>query len=215
MDKGKNGSSKESRHVLGESSFSLLGKEADKLAGQAGSGKSMLLLQTAAYARESGWVVLYIPRGMPTFTKRDWADIVASEWIESKTEYAYNPSTKLFNQPALAHSILSSLLTTNPTTLSSIKTKTQIGKYKSNTSISELCKAPKSAESVEILEGVLETLAEQSERPVLVAVDEVQALFSTSGVRTPDFRILESYDLSTPNLFLHYLTGKKSFVCPL
>jgi hypothetical protein len=137
----------------------------------------------------------------------------ASEWIESKTEYAYNPSSKLFNQPALAHSILSSLLTTNPTTLSSIKSKTQIGKYKPNTSISEICKAPKSAESVEILEGVLETLG-QSDRPVLVAVDEVQALFSTSGVRTPDFRILESYDLSTPNLFLDYLTGKKSFVGP-
>jgi hypothetical protein len=143
----------------------------------------------------------------------DCIDKAASEWIESKTEYAYNPSTKLFNQPALAHSILSSLLTTNPTTLSSIKTKTQIGKYKPNTSISEICKAPKSAESVEILEGVLKTL-EESDRPVLVAVDEVQALFSTSGVRTPDFRVLESYDLSTPNLFLEYLTGKKSFVCP-
>jgi len=173
----------------------------------------MLLLQTAAYARESGWVVLYIPRGMSHSMPDDCVDAVASEWIESKTEYAYNPSTKLFNQPALAHSILSSLLTTNPTTLSSIKTKTQIGKYKPNTSISEICKAPKSAESVEHLEGVLETLG-QSERPVLVAVDEVQALFSTSGVRTPDFRVLESYHLSTPNLFLDYLTGKKSFVCP-
>jgi small subunit ribosomal protein S29 len=150
---------------------------------------------------------------MPPLRKGERADNVASEWIESKTEYAYNPSTKLFNQPALAHSILSSLLTANPTSLSSIKTKTQIGKYKSNTSISEICKAPKSAESVELLEGVLETLG-QSDRPVLVAVDEVQALFSTSGVRTPDFRVLESYDLSTPNLFLDYLTGKKSFVCP-
>jgi small subunit ribosomal protein S29 len=173
----------------------------------------MLLLQTAAYARESGWVVLYIPRGMFQSRHSDCINKVASEWIESKTEYAYNPSTKLFNQPALAHSILSSLLTTNPSTLSSIKTKTQIGKYKSNTSISEICKSPKSAESVDLLEGVLKTL-EESDRPVLVAVDEVQALFSTSGVRTPDFRVLESYDLSTPNLFLDYLTGKKSFVCP-
>jgi hypothetical protein len=149
----------------------------------------------------------------PSPASFDGINKAASEWIESKTEYAYNPSTRLFNQPALAHSILSSLLTTNPTTLSSIKTKTQIGKYKSNTSISEICKSPKSPESVEILEGVLETLG-QSDRPVLVAVDEVQALFSTSGVRTPDFRVLESYDLSTPNLFLDYLTGKKSFVCP-
>ena len=158
--------------------------------------------------------------GRPIHSKRyvqsaliDCINKAASEWIESKTEYAYNPSTKLFNQPALAHSILSSLLTTNPSTLSSIKTKTQIGKYKSNTSISEICKSPKSPESVELLEGVLETLG-QSDRPVLVAVDEVQALFSTSGVRTPDFRVLESYDLSTPNLFLDYLTGKKSFVRP-
>lgn len=76
----------------------------------------------------------------------------------------------------------------------------------------EICKAPKTPESVELLEGVLETLSGQSDYPVLIAIDEVQALFSTSGVRTPDYKILESYHLSTPNLFLNYLTGKKSFV---
>ena len=101
--------------------------------------------------------------------------------------------------------------------LSSIKSKSQIGKYKAGTSIAEICKQAKD-NTVETLEGVLATLAEQTEVPVLVAIDEVQALYSTSGLRTPDYRILESYDLSTPKIFLDYLTGKKTFVscspCP-
>ena len=143
-------------------------------------------------------------------TNPSWR-IIASEWIESKTEYAYNTFTKLFSQPALASSILTSLVTANPTSLSSIKSKSQIGKYKAGTSIAEICKQAKD-NTVETLEGVLATLAEQTEVPVLVAIDEVQALFSTSGLRTPDYRILESYDLSTPRLFLDYLTGKKTFV---
>jgi len=58
----------------------------------------------------------------------------------------------------------------------------------------------------------LETLGKQSDVPVLIAVDEVQALFSTSGVRTPDYKILESYHLSTSKLILDYLTGKKALV---
>jgi small subunit ribosomal protein S29 len=174
----------------------------------------MLLLQSAAYARESGWVVLYIPRGTSFSSDEGTELIIASEWIESKTEYAYNSNTKLFNQPALASSILSSLLATNPTTLKSIKSKSQIGKYKSNTSLAEICERAKSPDTVEALEGVLATLAEQTEFPVLIAIDEVQALFSTSGLRTPDYKVLESYHLSTPNLFLNYLTGKKTLVCP-
>jgi hypothetical protein len=98
--------------------------------------------------------------------------------------------------------------------LKSIKTKSQIGKYKSNTSLAEICEKAKSPDTVEALEGVLATLAEQTEFPVLIAIDEVQALFSTSGLRTPDYKILESYHLSTPNLFLNYLTGEKTLVCP-
>jgi small subunit ribosomal protein S29 len=141
--------------------------------------------------------------------------IKASEWIESKTEYAYNSTTKLFSQPALSTSILNSLVTTNPNSLASIKSKTQIGKYKSGTSIAEICKQVKNDHSVEILEGVLATLAEQTQAPVLVAIDEVQALFSTSGLKTPDYRTLESYDLSIPRLFLDYLTGQKTFVSTL
>jgi predicted ATP-dependent serine protease len=32
-------------------------------AGERGSGKSVLLFQSASYALESGWIVLYVPSG--------------------------------------------------------------------------------------------------------------------------------------------------------
>jgi small subunit ribosomal protein S29 len=58
----------------------------------------------------------------------------------------------------------------------------------------------------------MDVLAAQTEVPVLLAIDEVQALFSRSEVRTPDYKVLESYHLSTPKLALDFITGKKSFV---
>jgi small subunit ribosomal protein S29 len=149
------------------------------------------------------------------FIQRNKLTCTASEWIQSKSEYHYNSSTKSFNQSALSLSILESLLTINPQTLSSINSTTQISNFKSGTSLAEICRlASKSpaGDLVAILEGVLETLAKQTEVPVLMAIDEAQALFSTSGVRTPDYKILESYHLSTPKLTLDYITGKKSFV---
>lgn len=47
---------------------------------------------------------------------------------------------------------------------------------------------------------------------VLLAVDEVQALFMTSEYRSPDFTLLESYALSLPRLLLDYISGRKAFV---
>ena len=50
--------------------------------------------------------------------------------------------------------------------------------------------------------------------PVLLAVDEAQALFSRSEYHSPQFDALEAYHLSTPLLVLDYLTGRKAFVSP-
>lgn len=47
---------------------------------------------------------------------------------------------------------------------------------------------------------------------VLLAVDEVQALFMTSEYRTPDYTLLESYALSVPRLLLDYISGRKALV---
>jgi hypothetical protein len=47
--------------------------------------------------------------------------------------------------------------------------------------------------------------------PVLLAVDEAQALFMRSNYRSPQFDLLESYALSLPRLLLDYVSGRKSF----
>jgi hypothetical protein len=48
--------------------------------------------------------------------------------------------------------------------------------------------------------------------PVLFAIDEVNALFSKSVYRSPEYELLEAYHLSTPRLALDYLSGRKAFV---
>ena len=51
----------------------------------------------------------------------------------------------------------------------------------------------------------------------MIAIDEVQALFSKSEYLTPTGGAVESYHLSTPRLFLDYLMGKETLVghrCP-
>ena len=50
-----------------------------------------------------------------------------------------------------------------------------------------------------------------SRTPVLLAVDEAQALFMRSNYRSPHFDLLESYALSLPRLLLDYVSGRKSF----
>ena len=48
--------------------------------------------------------------------------------------------------------------------------------------------------------------------PVLLAMDDVQSLFSASRYKTPQWDMIESYHLSAPLLALDYLTGRKTFV---
>jgi Mitochondrial ribosomal death-associated protein 3 len=48
--------------------------------------------------------------------------------------------------------------------------------------------------------------------PVLLAVDDFQALYSRSNYRDPDFNPIQSHHLSTPRMLLEYAAGLKSFV---
>lgn len=51
--------------------------------------------------------------------------------------------------------------------------------------------------------------------PVLVAVDDFQALYGKTTYKDPQFEPIKSYHLSTPRLLIEYASGKKSFVRPL
>lgn len=52
----------------------------------------------------------------------------------------------------------------------------------------------------------------RSSVPVLLAIDDFQALYSKSLYRDPEYNQIEAMHLSTPRLFLEYASGKNSFV---
>lgn len=49
--------------------------------------------------------------------------------------------------------------------------------------------------------------------PVLLAIDDFQALFCMSQYRDPLFKSIKAYHLTFPRTLLEFASGKKSFVC--
>ncbi|KAJ3506132.1 hypothetical protein NLJ89_g7035 [Agrocybe chaxingu] len=62
-----------------------------------------------------------------------------------------------------------------------------------------------------ILEGVMKSLEAQKDFPVLLAVDEFQALYGKTAYRDPHFSHIHSYHLSMPRLIMEYACGKRQF----
>lgn len=51
--------------------------------------------------------------------------------------------------------------------------------------------------------------------PVLLAIDDFQALYCMSQYRDPLFKSIKAYHLTFPRTLLEFASGKKSFVrCP-
>lgn len=173
------------------------------LSGQKGSGKSMLLLQAVSHAIESSWIVLYDPS--------------AAKWVNSSSQFEYNAESKTFHQPELASTLLSKLLAVNRDRLANItlpadvKFKTQTLKKGSKLVDLVALGVKDSRSSVQALEATLSTLASQTQFPVLLAIDDIQAIFSESHYRAPDYSKIQSYQLSTPRLILDFMSGTKSF----
>ncbi|WWC57585.1 mitochondrial 37S ribosomal protein mS29 [Kwoniella dejecticola CBS 10117] len=189
LDANKGKSSKDSRYVL---------------TGERGSGKSMLLLQTVAYAMESGWIVLFNPK--------------ATEWTNSSSHFIYDPLTQLFSQWQSAQKILSTLLAVNKDNLDAIKLTSDIELAQGKTAtkgskLSELVANGSKDDriAVKALDSVMAVLEKQTQFPVLWAIDETQTLFTTSQYRTPEYQPIEPYHLSTPRLALDFISGRRSF----
>ncbi|WFD35733.1 hypothetical protein MCUN1_002594 [Malassezia cuniculi] len=169
------------------------------LVGRSGSGKSTFLLQALAHAVESKWAVVYIPG--------------AIDLINSSTPYTFNAQQATYLQPEAASALLGAIATANKGTLSKLKSVDKLtmdGKdIQAGTPLDKLIDtALKSADQPAqqlALELVLRSLAEQKDVPVLVAIDDVQALFSMSWYRDPDFRPMRSFELAIPRALLAFL----------
>ncbi|CCF51671.1 hypothetical protein NDA11_006406 [Ustilago hordei] len=172
------------------------------LDGSRGSGKSMLLVQSIAYALDDGWVVISVPR--------------AINLINSSTLYTYNAQHKAYLQPEATRALLSAILKVNSGALKTIKTteafEVEGEKVEAGTSLDVLLKrgtgdSSSAATTQTILEATFKTLCTQTERPVLVAVDDAQSLFRTTLYKDPDFLPLESYELGLARALLSLLTS--------
>lgn len=172
------------------------------LDGARGSGKSVLMAQAVAYALDDGWVVISVPR--------------AVNLINSSTEFTYSAQHKAYVQPEATKTLLEAVLKVNGASLKQIKTSESVtmdgGKLEEGTTLEALIKravedttSPTSRQT--LLEAVFKTLANQTEKPVLVAVDDAQSLFRTTLYRDPDFIRLESFELGLPRSLLSLLTA--------
>lgn len=172
------------------------------LDGSRGSGKSTLLAQSIAYALDDGWVVISVPR--------------AINLINSSTLYTYNAQHKAYLQPEATQQLLEAVLKVNAAAVKQIKTTQAVevdgANLDAGTTLEVLLKrgvddASSAAAKQTLLQAVFHTLSSQTERPVLVAVDDAQALLRTSLYKDPDLINLESFELGLPRALLTLLTS--------
>ncbi|BGP39668.1 hypothetical protein JCM10450v2_003638 [Rhodotorula kratochvilovae] len=188
LDEAKKVSSREGRYVL---------------TGEKGTGKSSLLLQAVSYAQSTDWIVLYLPSATPL--------------VNSSTPHAYSQQRALFEQPALAASLLTKFSAANKEAFKALKTSKEhvFGEKKvaEGKTLEELAKAAGGDEKVvtAVFEALMEELAAQKERAVLLAIDDAQSLFATSKYIDPTYQALETFALVIPRLLLEFVAGERTF----
>ncbi|KAJ7460799.1 mitochondrial ribosomal death-associated protein 3-domain-containing protein [Mycena latifolia] len=175
------------------------------LNGRPGCGKSFLLLQAAEYASASGeWIVLYIPR--------------ARRLVDGSTPYHYSLQSQTYLQPRAALETLHRLGVANQHLLELIFTTAPLvldggAEFPAGTQLLDVVDGVRNLEdpahAVPALEYVLRELGEQTLFPVLIAIDDFQALAGPTMYRDPRFHMIRPHHLSMPRLLLEYASGRK------
>ncbi|TFK51912.1 hypothetical protein OE88DRAFT_1658612 [Heliocybe sulcata] len=174
------------------------------MTGPTGCGKSTVLLQAVEYAAKTGWLVFYIPR--------------AIKLVDSSTTHIYDLRTQTFIQPKAAYQLLIRFLTVNRDRLQNLKTTVETPLDRRSTvpagqglvDLIEMgLKDPFLATTV--LATLLDELRKQTRYPVLLAVDDIQALYCKTAYRDQHFASIKPWHLSMPRLLLELASGKKSF----
>ncbi|EPQ56717.1 hypothetical protein GLOTRDRAFT_138372 [Gloeophyllum trabeum ATCC 11539] len=174
------------------------------MTGSRGCGKSFLLLQAVEYAVRSGWMVLYIPR--------------AISLVNSTTTYTYDLRTQTYLQPEFAFQTLQRFRTVNAEKLQHLHTSQDIP-------LDRRSSLPAGSGLVDLIEigtrdvylaptvlsALMEELGKQTRYPMLLAIDDFQALYCKTAYRDPQFASIKPWHLSMPRLLLDYASGRKSF----
>ncbi|KAH8923816.1 hypothetical protein BT69DRAFT_1281115 [Atractiella rhizophila] len=189
--------------------------------GPAGIGKSYALLQASLKSLQTGWIVLYLPECFKT--------------INSTSSYVYSPSKSIYLQPSLCQTLLRQLYGANQKALHEIpldpKAAVVEGEKKetlgsllkeqlreravmedmSSALLEEEQEDPKALQPGEVLHRTMEVLSSQTQFPVLLALDGVNAIYKASKYVDPEDKPIDSWGLEVPRLLLDYLSGTRSF----
>ncbi|KAJ1967212.1 hypothetical protein IWQ62_001999 [Dispira parvispora] len=142
------------------------------LLGQAGVGKSATLLQAACYAYIKEWLVLYAPK--------------AESWVDASGPYSRSQDPELFTQAEITANWLKFIVRTNKHVLSkaTLAEEVTIGSKKlaKGASLEELLSisSSNSALAPQVLDALLTQVQHGVGVPVLLAVDQLGALYTTT-----------------------------------
>ncbi|EKM50203.1 uncharacterized protein PHACADRAFT_264802 [Phanerochaete carnosa HHB-10118-sp] len=173
------------------------------ITGLTGSGKSYLLLQAVEYCKSKDWIVLYVPR--------------AINLVNSSTEYVYDARTRTYLQPEFSFQLLQRFQQVNARFLGALQLTKQfnIGRraLPIGTPINELLNVAQRDKALSpfVLETLLKEVSRQKTHPVLLAVDDFQALYCNTYYRDQQFQGVKPYHLSLPRLLLEFISGKRYF----
>ena len=134
--------------------------------------------------------------------------------VNSSSSYSYNAQQQTYLQPDIARDLLAAFHSVNKKVLGRVKSRDVVvldtqelpaGTPLDRVASAALAPQVSAPARQTALEQVLLSAAHQTEVPVLVAVDDVQALFGPSWYRDPDFAPLQSYELAVPRALLSIL----------
>ncbi|PWN30417.1 hypothetical protein BDZ90DRAFT_276882 [Jaminaea rosea] len=190
MDSASTSSSSSARHHILSSSIS--------------TGKSYLLLQSISYALASQWCVIYLPRLI--------------NWVNSTSPFSYSAEEQAYLQPEVVQKIMASTLAVNAKSgvLGKIPLARDVPgtdfKASGEKTVQDLLKAAPSYSSnplvsQRIFDAFLHSISSQSAVPTLLAMDDAQALYSTTNYRDPDYKVVQAYELAAVRSILSLLVG--------
>ncbi|KAI0741258.1 mitochondrial ribosomal death-associated protein 3-domain-containing protein [Daedaleopsis nitida] len=170
--------------------------------GKPGCGKSYVLLQAVQYSVQKEWISFYIPR--------------AINLVNSSTPYTYDPRTQTYGQPAFAQQLLKRFVDVNEALIQGMKVqRTYPFEERTIDSTSSLMDLINLGLEVQqqaptVINTLLTELSEQTKFPVLLAIDDFQALYCVSHYRDPFYKAIKAYHLSLPRTLLEFASGKRS-----
>lgn len=163
---------------------------------------------------------------------------LAAKLIDSSTQYVYDAQTGTYLQPAFTHELLRRFRDVNSSLLKKLRTTKAFEHSNGQVldaqrPLAELVEigARRPQEASKVLTALLSELGAQktyvmeplciyapsltgrpTSHPVLLAIDDFQALYCKTKYRDPHFKTLRAHHLSLPRTLLQYASGQKEFV---